>query len=67
MEASFMKSVLLFVDDIYEDMELWYPKFRMEEAGYKPVIAGPVAGKTYLGKHGYPCKADISDDEVVSS
>jgi protease I len=61
-----MKKVLLFVDDIYEDMELWYPKFRMEEAGYKPVVAGPEGGRTFVGKHGYPCKAEISYDQVES-
>jgi protease I len=36
----------------------------MEEAGFKPIIAGPEAGKTYVGKHGYPCKADIAYDQV---
>lgn len=59
-----MKTILIFVDDIYEDMELWYPKIRMEEAGYKTVVAGPDVGKTYLGKHGYPCKADLTYDQV---
>ena len=24
---------LMFVDDIYEDLELWYPKLRLIEAG----------------------------------
>ena len=24
---------LLFVDDVYEDLELWYPKLRLIEAG----------------------------------
>ena len=28
------KTLLTFVDDIYEDLELWYPKLRLEEAGY---------------------------------
>jgi protease I len=62
-----MRSILLFVDEIYEDLELWYPKIRMDEAGFKTVIAGPEAGKTYNGKHGYPCKADISFDAVQAN
>lgn len=61
-----MQSVLIFVDEMYEDLELWYPKIRMEEAGLKTVVAGPEAGKTYIGKHGYPCKADLSFEEVQS-
>ncbi len=57
-----MKPVLIFVHDLYEDLELWYPKIRLEEAGFKTVVAGPSGGATHLGKHGYPCKADISFD-----
>jgi protease I len=64
MRASFMKSILLFVEETYEDLELWYPKIRMEEAGFKTTVAGPEARKTYLGKHGYPCKADRSFDQI---
>jgi len=59
-----MRSVLLFVHDIYEDLELWVPKIRLEEAGFKTVVAGPEKGATYKGKHGYPCKADMAFDAV---
>ncbi|MEZ6066318.1 MAG: type 1 glutamine amidotransferase domain-containing protein [Planctomycetaceae bacterium] len=58
--------LLCFVDDIYEDLELWYPKLRMEEAGAHFTVAGPKMGAEYTGKHGYPCVADaaIADMEV---
>jgi len=59
-----MQSILLFVDDIYEDLELLYSKIRMEEAGFKTAVAGPEAAKTYHGKHGYPCKAELSFERV---
>lgn len=62
-----MRTVLLFVHEIYEDLELWYPKLRLEEAGFKTQIAGPELGKIFSGKHGYPCKADLSFDEVEPS
>lgn len=52
------KQILMFVEDIYEDLELWYPKLRLEEEGAKVVVAAPEAGKIYKGKHGYPCKSD---------
>lgn len=51
---------LMFVDDIYEDLELWYPKLRLIEAGAKVVVAGPAAERSYSGKHGYPCRADAA-------
>jgi len=59
-----MKKVLFFVDDNYEDLELWYPKIRLEEASYSTVIAAIHKNKEFKGKHGYPCKADIAVDEV---
>lgn len=62
-----MRSVLIFVHEIYEDLELWYPKLRLEEAGFKVVVAGPELNKSYSGKHGYPCKADVAIDSVRSS
>jgi protease I len=58
------KSFLMFVDDIYEDLEVWYPKIRLIEAGAAVIIAAPQAGKIYTGKHGYPCKSDAAIDSV---
>jgi protease I len=52
------KTLLTFVDDIYEDLELWYPKLRCEEAGYAMRVAASEI-KTYQGKHGYPAKSDL--------
>ena len=52
--------VLAFTGDIYEDLELWYPKLRLIEAGCEVVVAGPEAGKTYAGKNGYPCISDVA-------
>ena len=60
------KNLLAFVDDVYEDLELWYPKLRLEAAGYGMVLAGPEL-KTYTGKHGYPARADALLKEVSSA
>ncbi|MBK9139841.1 MAG: type 1 glutamine amidotransferase [Verrucomicrobia bacterium] len=57
--------LLAFVDDIYEDLELWYPKLRLEEAGYSMRLAGP-ALRTFTGKHGYPATADLLIAEARS-
>src|SRR5689334_967701 len=64
MTAGANKRILVFVDDIYEDLELWYPKLRLIEAGAKVVVAGPVAGKAYSGKHSYPCVSDAAIAEM---
>lgn len=54
------KKLLIFVGDIYEDLELWYPKLRLIEAGASVVVAGEKTGEVYAGKNGYPCKSDAS-------
>ena len=53
-----MRSILCFVGDIYEDLELWYPKIRLEEAGFTVRLAGDEL-RVYSGKNGYPAKADL--------
>lgn len=48
-----------FVGDDYEDLELWYPKLRLIEAGAEFVVGGQKAGHLYRGKNGYPCTSDV--------
>ena len=52
--------ILTLVGDIYEDLELWYPKLRLIEAGAQVVVAGEQAGVKYAGKHSYPCTSDAA-------
>jgi len=54
------KCLLILIGDIYEDLELWYPKLRMEEAGANVTVAGPEKTVTYRGKNGYPCVSDAA-------
>ena len=61
------KKIVVFVEEMYEDLELWYPKIRLEEAGFQVIVAGPNAAQIYKGKHGYPCKADITFKEAVAT
>lgn len=57
------KRILFFAAALYEDLELWYPKIRLEEEGATCTVAG-LGEKTYLGKHGYPVTPDTTMDEV---
>lgn len=54
------KRLLMFVADEYEDLELWYPRLRLIEAGAHVTVAGPEEGGKYRGKNGYPCLADAA-------
>ncbi|GIW75382.1 MAG: protease [Phycisphaerae bacterium] len=59
-----MARIAILVEKIYEDLELQYPKYRLKEAGHQVDVIGPKAGETYVGKHGYPQKAEISASDV---
>jgi len=52
-----MPRILMLVGPEYEDLEVWYPKLRLEEAGFEVKLAG-LGEPEYRGKHGYPCKVD---------
>ena len=54
------KKILMFVDHMYEDLELLYPKYRLIEEGAVVVVAGPKKGEIYNGKHGYPLRSDAA-------
>jgi protease I len=53
------RAILVLVGPDYEDLEVWYPKLRLEEAGYPVRLAG-IGEREYRGKHGYPCSVDGS-------
>ncbi len=52
--------VAVLAENIYEDLEAWYPILRLREAGVKVTVVGPAKGATYTSKHGYPLTADAS-------
>lgn len=63
------KTVAVLVEQKYEDLELWYPALRLQEAGAEVWLVGPSAGVGYESKHGYPAKtdhaiADVSVDQI---
>jgi protease I len=59
-------TVLFFAAPLYEDLELWYPKIRLEEEGVRTVVAG-LGERSYQGKRGYPVTTDANVDDVRSA
>ena len=60
-------TAVIFVGDDYEDMELQYPKYRLQEAGARVLVAGLEAEVTYHGKHGYPQTSETRVDQLSAS
>ena len=61
------KRIAILVDNIYQELEVWYPLLRFREAGAEVVTVGAVAGQTYTSKLGYPVKADLAYDSVKAA
>jgi protease I len=57
------KRVAVLAESLYEDPELWYPYYRLLEAGADVLIVGPEA-KVYESKHGYPVRAEVAASDV---
>src|SRR5688572_19324894 len=61
------KRIAILVDNMYQEMEVWYPYFRLQEAGAEIVTVGAKAGEKYGSKLGYPVTADKSYDQVSAA
>ncbi|HBY57357.1 MAG TPA: protease [Candidatus Atribacteria bacterium] len=57
------KRIAILAEDMYEDLELWYPYYRLVEEGAEVKIIGPET-KEYQSKHGYPVQADLSANKA---
>jgi protease I len=64
MNGKKLKKIAVFTEDLYEDMELWYPYYRLKEEGHTVRIVGPLK-KTYMSKHNYPAEVDIPIEEAL--
>jgi len=58
------KRVAILVADHYNDLEFWYPKIRIKEAGGEVLVAGPEKGKACSSKYGMPAVPDKDFDEL---
>ena len=59
--------VAILAENLYEDLELWYPLYRLREAGAEVFVVGTGTATTYASKHGYPVKVDAEADTVDAS
>jgi protease I len=58
------KRAAVLVEQMYQEMEVWYPVYRLREAGCRVTLVGPEAGQTYPSKLGYPVKSDKAARDV---
>ena len=59
--------VAILAEQLYEDQELWYPLYRLREAGADVFVVGTGTADEYKSKHGYPVKVDAESDTVTAA
>ncbi len=59
------KKVAVLAENLYEDLELWYPLIRLREEGADVMVVGMPGVETYHGKHGLPVSVDIAADQLA--
>jgi len=61
------KNIAILAENGYEELELWYPYYRMIEEGATVVLIGSGTSNKYVGKKGnYPVIVDKNINEVDS-
>ncbi|MBA2483490.1 MAG: DJ-1/PfpI family protein [Nitrosomonas sp.] len=58
------QEIIVLAEDLYEDLELWFPVFRLREEGAQILLVG-TGKETYKGKNGYPVTVD-SDIQSIN-
>lgn len=60
------KTIAVLAENLYQELELWYPVLRFQEAGATVKVIG-TGQPTYTSKHGYPVNVTASADAVSAS
>jgi protease I len=58
------KRIALMLDEQYQELEVWYPYFRLREEGAQVVRVAPEKARNYPSKLGYPCPSDAAAGDV---
>ncbi|MGA2265041.1 MAG: type 1 glutamine amidotransferase domain-containing protein [Phycisphaerae bacterium] len=61
------KKVAVLLDKDYQELEVWYPYFRMKEEGAEVKLVAAEAGKTYPSKLGYPATSEVAAGKVKAA
>jgi len=61
------KMVAILAEELYEDVELWYPYYRLLEAGADVRIVGSGRQASFNSKHALPVVPDVNIDDVDSA
>jgi protease I len=58
------KRIAIIVDEMYQTLEVWFPYYRLREAGFDVDFVAAEAGKEYHSREGYPCLSDVAAEDA---
>ena len=58
------KRIAILAENMYQEMELWVPYYRLREEGAEVKVVGADGARSYASKHGYPVTVDVQADQV---
>jgi protease I len=58
------KKVIILVEQMFNDLEFWYPYYRLKEAGAQVTVVGSGSAEQYTGKSGTQIKVGLHADQV---
>jgi len=61
------KRVAVLAENMYQELELWYPLLRLREAGAETFVVGTGSADTYTSKVGYPVQVDVVAGRVSAA
>jgi protease I len=61
------KTVAIPAEELYNEFELWYPYYRLKEAGARVILVGTGSAKTYKSKLGLPVTVDVEVNQVKAA
>ncbi len=56
--------VAILAENLYQEMELWVPYYRLKEEGAEVKVVGAGGAKSFASKHGYPVSVDVQAEAV---
>ena len=60
------KRIIIPIEEMFNELEFWYPYFRLKEAGAAVTVVGSGSKDTYKSKSGMTQKVDIAADQVTT-
>jgi len=55
---------MIFVENLYQELELWYPLLRLKEEGMETKLIGTGSSDLYTGRNGFPAKPEMTASSI---